>query len=480
MKPPPITEQEYYERRDDRQRRLAMNVDYQSARTAVIATQEVVGTPAGQRAILTATNLLARWSRTVDLAFPDADLALGTGDSGDGGRLHDKVHSWMERADPFGDFGFREPGPDALGLAIGPDSASVDASFAVWADGWSALGWRPARDSRPALQTDSSPYTPALLLAACIGVGQLFKEAVGQDPGDFVRGVRWSLWDHVRTSVDQARDQSEPQVPSIEDEDLGRLLQVGAGAVGSNVLYFLDLLGVSADVTLVDYDTVEVENLDRSLLFGWPDAVPTEMSKSEAAASLVTSPQLSVSDHDLAWGEYVSAELEQEPPFDIWLPLANEGGVRRSMAKQFPPVMVHGSTSSDWEVYLGRHIPLQDYCLHCRFPSSQAEPDYPCSTGKSATQQEASTSSREDPDPSLPFLSAAAAVLVVGELFKLGAPGYIEHPNYVCGNLHGSMDTLIALSRRPSDNCPTCRHAPEGRWAERIQGTRYGQLAIAQ
>jgi molybdopterin/thiamine biosynthesis adenylyltransferase len=59
-----------------------------------------------------------------------------------------------------------------------------------------------------------------------------------------------------------------PRAPELAlPTDLGRVLQVGAGAVGCALDYWLAFLGVAGHWTVVDGDVVEVSNLNRQLLF---------------------------------------------------------------------------------------------------------------------------------------------------------------------------------------------------------------------
>lgn len=472
---PPISQEEYYERRDDRQRRIATNSDYQAARTAVVASKEVVNSPVGQRALLTACNLLSRWSRTVDLGFPNADLVTGVGHRS-APDLHSTVLGSMRRADPFGDFRPRAPGSDALILQVGPRSESTVRTplFASWAQGWKALGGTPRQGTEPSVKATEPVFEPSVQLAVCLGVAQLFKKAVGQSPEDLLDPFRWSLWGHERRPA-SASPKEAPAVPSAASVEIGRILQVGGGAVGSNVLYFLSLLDCQAEISLVDYDSVEVENLDRTLLFGWSDALPVERPKVDAAAERVQDGSLELDPFPGTWDQFVDDRVPDWTDFDVWLPLANENRVRPAMAMSLPPLMLHGSTSRDWGVYLGRHIPLLDYCLHCRFPEEGREPTLLCGEGKPVSDQGDAQES-DQLDPSLPFVSAAAAVLVVGELLKLGCPGYADEPNYVNGNLRGAMGEILALRRSARPTCPTCTNAPVRRWRSSIDGSGYAHL----
>ena len=73
-----------------------------------------------------------------------------------------------------------------------------------------------------------------------------------------------------------------------------RIMVVGCGALGNEVLKNLALLGVG-HLTLVDFDRVEPRNLSRSILFTEQDAM-TQRPKVETAAERIReiSPQTEV------------------------------------------------------------------------------------------------------------------------------------------------------------------------------------------
>ena len=469
-----ITREEFYRRRDDRARRLVSECDYHNVPIGIVASEEIASSTTGQIMLIAAANLMSRWSRTVDLAIPDVDLASQIRTTA-ASSLRLRIMKEMRSADPFGSFGFRDPRPGALTLGIGPGIGSIVApDFAVWADGWNALGWRPERDI-PQIEGCDVTFLPAAALAACLGAGALFKVAVGQPRGDHLTAFRWSLWDHRRRGIASSSLAVAPPL-DFTTVNLGRMLQVGVGAVGSNVLYFLDLLGVQAESLIVDYDHVEIENLDRSLLFAVSDAVP-KASKAVAAASRLRGSKLKLDVFVGSWSDLVKTGRNLHE-LELWIPLANEQDVRRSMANNVPPIMIHGSTSTDWGIFLGRHIPLLDYCLNCRFPGSDvSDSALVCSTG--SLDVGAPEHRPQQVDASLPFLSAAAAALVVGEMLKLDLTGYCRLPNYVDANLRGTMSDPVALRLGCRTDCPTRNNRSTIRqtWFRMNGGSRYAHLA---
>ena len=121
-------------------------------------------------------------------------------------------------------------------------------SVTAWADGWAAVS-----TSGPSSPCHTRPITSVLLFAVALGVGRVFRAAWGLASGGPIE-VRWNTWRH--TLEPEAVTHKQQPLPN-GPPDLGRVLQVGAGAVGSNIIYFLGLTGASADVVLIDLSCSE-------------------------------------------------------------------------------------------------------------------------------------------------------------------------------------------------------------------------------
>lgn len=108
--------------------------------------------------------------------------------------------------------------------------------------------------------------------------------------------------------------------------------------------------------------------------------------------------------------------------------------------------MIHASTSSDWGVNHGRHIPGKDDCLIDRFRTQVTADDMACATGK-VTIGEASV------DAALPFSSMFAGLLIAADLVRAQMPGYPQVPNFAFLDWYGALDTLQAWNRKPQGGC---------------------------
>lgn len=130
----------------------------------------------------------------------------------------------------------------------------------------------------------------------------------------------------------------------------------------------------------------------------------------------------------------------------MWLPLANEFGVRLAMQHNVPPLMVHASTTSNCGVNHGRHVPGLDDCLADRFPAEVTADTLACATGQVST-------SEVTVDAALPFLSLFAGLLIAADLVRAQLPGYPQVPNFALFDWFGTFDTIQAWDRKPRANC---------------------------
>jgi hypothetical protein len=208
----------------------------------------------------------------------------------------------------------------------------------------------------------------------------------------------------------------------------------------------VDLAGV---IDIYDRDVVKLHNTNRSPLFSVEDAeIPGKRPgrpKVEVLADFLRPTGLQVVPHS-AW--YDEAFDRRPTGYDLWLPLANERGVRRTMQHNFPPLMLHATTSRNWSINLYRHRPDVDDCLPCRIrDDSESVPELGCSPG---TMQE---SPGRPADAALPFQSAAAGTLLGASVTLLATTGDAVPDNYFEYNFRSSGLNPIQLQRRCRRGC---------------------------
>lgn len=429
---------EFYALRDHRTSScLSGLTDYQSAQAWIGIDATAATDFASQLSFMLAVNLSARWCRGLKIDAPSVPIDSRLV------KLLPHPESSLDRAaialakavDPFGSFSAGPAGPTDPHLLIGPSGAGN--AICVAGLGWEVLvGGEVHRARQPA----NSAHAVGGALAGCVGAALLMRAALGEE----VHGIsaRLSAWNF------RGGEAALPG-PRAASGGLGEVLLVGCGAVGSAMAFLLPLLGLSARFTLVDGDLVDVSNLNRSPIFligdvglPKPEVVQRYLSRHGARAQSVAK----WFDEAVADGSIFSARP------DVVVPAANDRDVRHSIQHQLPPVQVYGATNRDWQAFLGRHVPLREDCLACRYPKPQTADDPPmaCSVGSISTPAFAAS---EHADAALPFLSAAAAVLAVAELAKVSLQEVPSNPNFACLDLRGPLDDFFCVQRDATLGC---------------------------
>ncbi len=383
---------------------------------------------AGQTLLLALVNQLARFCRSADFIGPDAGLRVVAPFGGTS--LRDSLRTMSQRIDPYGYWGQGDPREASYTISVGPDGGTAEAYLGC--DGWLAYAC-PTPESVPPIDPNG---TLGAGLASCLGAANAFKASLGLPNKPF--SGRLSLWSYTR-------DAAAAQGPELPNLDLGRVLVIGAGAVASALVYWLLHLPVQASWDIVDKDVVQLDNTNRGLLFtpkdaGWPVGRPRE--KAEVLARFLTGAR-----HHPVWFDEFRADGHR---WDIVLPLANERGVRRLVQASHPPLMIHATTSSNWYTQLHRHRPDQDRCLACRFPDTSAAPPACAVVPLNMASEE------HGPDAALPFLSAAAGLLLAADLVRLGLGNYkTTHGNLITLDWFGSIPRPTVRQ----EHCDTgCQH----------------------
>ena len=429
----PTTAEEFYTLRDDRTNRCSGNCDYQSVACAVKIWPVAASTYAGQVALFVAANLLSRWCRKITIVVPASKihpgLNLGSGDVGDA------ILAQMRDADPFGDFRIADHGESGhqITLRIG-EQDGTPAPKTVFIN---ASGWLASVSTGQSIPLESTQELNCLgaIAAACLGVGQMFKFAIGVPPA---RHMRDGIFDVFRLKWSP----DAPRTPWPVRPNVGNLLMVGAGSVATAAAYCMRLAGLGGSITVVDRDSVKVENFNRSPIFG---RRAFGFPKVDAVAELMAGSALSVTAVTSWWNEFVEQRKRSSFDFDVWLPLANEFGVRLSMQHNVPPLMIHASTTSNWGVNHGRHIPGRDDCLADRFPTEVTAESFACAT---STVEVAGIAV----DAALPFASFFAGLLVTAELVRTQLPGYPQIPNFALLDWYGPL-AVQSWDKKPRPGC---------------------------
>jgi len=393
-------------------------------------------TLSGQVAFLTAANLLARWCRDARFVAPPAQLhPRARMLVADNLLLGEGAERIAAAADPHGDFrlGASHRSGDHY-LHVGRRGAA--GVYPILGRGRVALGGGAAKE---AVARDGGMVLGAVL-AACVGTAQLFRAALGHP--HFPSSVRLSLW-NLRGAA------AAEDGPDVANRELGLVYLIGCGAVGSAIAYLMSLARLLARIRLVDGDEVDDSSLNRSPLFTWLDV---GRPKVEVTASYLRRSGLEAHAHE-EWFDTAVREghLFRDRP-DLVIPTANDHDVRYAIQDQAPPLQIYGTTSRNWDAFLGRHIPLREDCLACRFPRAriEGEPPLACSTVSVSPPPRAKIQTM---DAALPFLSTAAGLLAVAELVKATLEGYPANPNFACLDFRGDLSDIVLDQRQPTSSC---------------------------
>lgn len=456
---PHMTGEEFYKERDSRTSLKASEGVLKSAKVAVTIDRDEVQRAEGQAAFILSVNLISRWCRNVFVCAPRAPvhplLKLPRASS-----IDEVALKIARRADPFGQFTIVDRVPaDHPGVHVGRNPESGE--FPVLGRGWLAIAGEEVKEIG---DEDESSNLLGSWFAACIGVSYAFRRVL-RHTKDLPKRCKLSLW-NLRGG------KGAQQGPQIESPALGRVLIVGAGAVGSAVCYFLPYLNPELDsITLLDEDPVEISNLNRTPLFIAEDV---DLPKVNVAANYLRAFRFQAFPVPAWFDKATKSGQVSVNAHDLVLPLANERNIINSLQEQVPPMAVYGTTGTNWDIFLGRHIPLKEDCLACRFPAPVTVPRFACSIGFLAEPADRTNGNGET--GALPFASSAAALITCAELAKLAFPGYPSNSNYASLGFLGPLDDFLTL---PFNATPGCTRCPrKGVWLRLNGGSRFARLSV--
>jgi len=358
----------------------------------------------GQLALLTLANQLARTTRRISFEVPDPGVDTVVPTPFNQTDLGSTLLSTVTAIDPCGQF------------ALGGRCEGSSVSIGLGSEVGRGFDWYIGADRSIAFLSRSpigfvggTGTLRGAGLASCLGSGAAFRSQLRLPTEQRVL----SVWNYAEG------DAAEPGPDSLGTIDIGRVLVVGAGAVGAGLAYWLHAFGTTAGSwAIVDGDSVELDNTNRSLVFtprhaGWPtgEAVPK--------ASLIA-PLISGAVPYPCWYDECSAVHRER--FDVVVALANERHVKEQLSHLNVSVAFQATTGENWLSQLHRHIVGQDGCIWCR-TGEVATPAFGCSTGV-VEDAEGRRS-----DAALPFLSASSGLMLAVALERLAHGGLGQEPH---------------------------------------------------
>jgi hypothetical protein len=420
----------FYAERDRRTVQYGAAADVFNKPIAITVDADLAATRPGQIALLGLIEMLPRVHRSITIVA-EHDHPLVADTFTDGATLLDAFIQRATAIDPFVQVSpSRGPVPDgAVMLGVGASPPAAADVYVGWDGGTGILDTAAVPCG---LDTD---HVVGAATAACLGAAALFRLAHGQQ----VRPARINLVELI--------DGDRAGTGSVTGPiDVGDVVVIGAGAVTHALAYWAGQLGVCGNWTPLDRDLAELHNTNRCLGMtaadaGWPNGIPNGQPryKAETAAELLGTQPATMWFHEwLATGP-------ARP--DLYLCLANEHGIRPTVAAHGEPVLLHATTSPNWTAELHRHIPGRDDCPACRLPET-TRPAFACSTGK------VDPTDANSGDAALPFLSAAAGLMLAVALCQLPERGPLVTNSRNHWRLHFDPAIQLRASRWPGDRCP--------------------------
>jgi hypothetical protein len=456
-----LSKDEWYTLRDDRTKRVDGISGFEDFSLGITIDQTT--SFASQVMAVIALNILSRWCRKITIEMQVDSICLLPYKNGE--FLSNVLGQMMSDADPYGEFVFGSVDEDRVNeiLIIG-DSQKAYGKPHVWINGsgWiSGIGY--SKTGLHSSITDCNIVGPAF--ASSLGVAEIFKCAVGLPPKSRYH-TYYSLYDFSKSN-----HFGEIISPSISSRvDFGRVFQIGCGAVGSSVDFLLSLTNWNAVIDLIDFDEVKVTDSNRSLTFNAFDAIDKK-GKVDVCADLFKTSAFIPSPFMGGFSQFVSEGRYLDTPPDLILCLANEENIWSTIQNNYPPLTLHATTTPNWGINFGRHIPKKEWCIMCRF-SKEIKSFFapPCSEGIISNNDEGVTIHGV-----LPFLSTTAAILILAEMAKMNLNDYPMNDNFIQFSHKESESRFIKLQRRTDAKC-VCKDQIVYQYPREIRNSKFWKL----
>ncbi len=377
-----------YQQRDCRSQEYGIADTVFSQPVAISIGPEVIVSERGQLALFSLINMVCRIHRSLQLSIPDGTVINQRTFFGMGKKtnLKEAVYGFAKAIDPYINITWEINNNFQAGIGLGKSDFQMP-----WYVGFESEIVR--FDKHPLPIDKHEGFSLGACLGACVASSILIKLLLGHQ----ITPSKISAW-NLRENENAL---SGPT--TFEPLQLGRVAVVGAGGVGSCLAYWLRQSGYSGQWTVIDGDKAELHNTNRSLGIlpsdtGWDNS--SKKHKAQLASNLLNANCHNQWYHDI---------VEETASADLILPLANEYDVRALIAQRGEDIILHATTSENWEAQLHRHIAGKDDCIVCRMPK---QGQLICSTVKIEKNNKSS-------DAALPFLSATAGLLLLNGLYRL-------------------------------------------------------------
>ena len=336
-------------------------------------------------------NILSRWCPYISIDNPCQEL-------------NDHLQKLLKQNDPYISVTFNslKSIKSNINVFVSPKQIiDTDIDYiSVDGKGWLSCCAFNQKTSLPDSNIDNDIL--GISFAACLVNAELFRYTIKKP---FRPYTKWySLWNLECYDFQPEKDDGQ----NLVHHNLGNINLIGCGAIGSSFVYLFPLTGLKANFLLIDPDSLEIHNTSSSLLFSADAAINGE-------AKVLQNKQ---------WLNQFQINAEIFPNYynnlsntncDMVCCFANEKDIWASLQNNYPPLTFHATTSKNWGVNIGRHIPLIDECIACTFKDIIKSEFISICGGVELPQ--ANTES-ETHTAILPFLAAAAAVICLAQIIK--------------------------------------------------------------
>lgn len=445
---------DWYQKRNDRINRIEnVQLNYLTEKPiAVIIGENDINRYSNQLMTLISLILLSKWNSCLTIELRSSiECCLPNYPNTS---LKQVIENAIYENDPYGKFKFSDKVDTSLFehiLIIGNNDQNFPTN-SIWIDSYNwiyGLSNTSLHYRKPIIESNN-PVGP--VLAACSGIALLFKNY--NENTTIKSFIKWySSYDFKSSNITSLLQ--NPEIPI--NIDIGKIFQIGCGAVGSSLDYFLSLTNLRGRIFLIDYDHIKIENICSSLIFNYHDATEKFMKIVACKKRLIKNKLLDVVDYEGDYSSFIkSIDYFNDQYPDTILCLANERNVWSTIQSNLPPVVYHATTSPNWVVNFGRHIPQKDWCIVCRFGIDNYDYTPKCSTGIIKE-----TVDKSEPHlGTLPFLAPTAAVLILSELIKKNC--YQNYPlspeNFIQFSMNfDEMNEFILIKKNKLESCQVCR-----------------------
>lgn len=457
MKEFPLSREEWYKQRDDRTFRVEGVKAFDDFSIGIVVDPSESGQYSVQVTALVCVNTLSRWCKSICIrpvqqkSFVPSSVGLD----------FDKVLlDTMVSSDPYGNFQLKQFNTNDVDLIVYVGGTTTPHQRSIVVKG---SGWLAGISSSKSLQAvpDDNTNTVGPGFAACLASAYAFNAAISKAYPDV--DTRWySLLDFT---VSNSASQNNPLVDT--NYHFGKILQVGCGAVGSSLDYLISLMKLNADLSIADFDSVEPPNCSSSLSFTAWDSVTTPLTKKVEVCDRVLRSSGMIAK---VFPDPFTGDIYSTVNPDLILCLANEQAVWPAIQYNYPPLVYHSTTTPNWGINFGRHIPIKEWCIVCRFGIKDYKFKPVCSTAVVEVEEKKILGV-------LPFLSPGAAIVTLAEILKLSLPGYPLNQNFFqfsFKNLSGAEFIGQQKERRP--DCEVCSTQSFDFYPKLLKGTKYFSL----